>query len=793
MTAANEKNIFLSAENNVLLNNPMFEGSPDCVKILDVDGHLLAMNRNGMCTMEIDRFESVCGADWHSLWPAESYSHIQAAIDAAKSGQTGHFTAPAPTAKGTPKWWDVVVSPIYGTDGMVQTLLSVSRDITAFHQGEEERLRLAEQRQLALDSAELGAWHVEPVTMAFSADQRFRSIFGLGEENLSYEQAVAAIHPDDQARVRLAVNAAIEPDHPVPYETEYRVVHANGEIHWVHAKGRVNYRTEGQNWMLASFDGTVADITERKRADKEREFLFREVQAAKDRMAEIFQQAPAFMCVLQGPEHVFELANDLYLQLVGRQNLIGLPVRQALPELEGQGFFDLLDQVFRTGEAYSGKNARAVLRRGPNAQLEERFLDFVYLPLRDAYGVITGIFVHGVDLTEHKHAEDALRKLAAELSEADRRKNEFLATLAHELRNPLAPIRNGLHVMRLASDNPDRIAQVREMMERQVAQMVHLVDDLLDVARISSGKIELKKEQTEVKTVVLSAIETSLPLIESHHHELKVSLDEKEPFLVEADPIRLSQVLSNLLNNAAKYTLPGGRIDLSVSRDNQMAVISVRDSGIGLSADALTTVFEMFSQVRSASDHARGGLGIGLSLVRRLVEMHGGTVSASSPGPGKGSLFTVRLPLICSAGESLAAPLSPDVPAQARKKLRVLVVDDNIDTAESLSALLEISGHVTRIAHEGRAALILADDFRPDVAFLDIGLPGLNGYELAQALRRAPGLENIMLVALTGWGTHKDRIHSHNAEFDLHLTKPANLEAVERVLGTAQGKVKTLL
>jgi CheY-like chemotaxis protein len=336
--------------------------------------------------------------------------------------------------------------------------------------------------------------------------------------------------------------------------------------------------------------------------------------------------------------------------------------------------------------------------------------------------------------------------------------------------------------MRLAGDNPAALLKVREMMERQVGHMVHLIDDLLDIARISGGKLELKRERTDLKRVLTSAVETSMPLIEAARHRLHVALPDA-CLGVDADVTRIAQVVSNLLNNAAKYTPAGGRIDLSLREDAGMAVITVSDTGVGIPADSLVSVFDMFKQVDRHMERAQGGLGIGLSLVRRLVEMHGGAVSATSAGAGCGSTFEVRLPLAVGDG-ALERRATQRTPADASPLagLRVLVVDDNVDAALTLSMILEASGHTTRVAHDGIAALAVAREFLPQVAFLDIGMPGLNGYETASAMRRTEGLENTALVALTGWGTESDRMRSSDAGFDHHLTKPAQLKAVQDLL-----------
>jgi PAS domain S-box-containing protein len=389
------------------------------------------------------------------------------------------------------------------------------------------------------------------------------------------------------------------------------------------------------------------------------------------------------------------------------------------------------------------------------------------------------------DITDRKRSQENLEQLAAELAETDRRKTEFLATLAHELRNPLAPLSNGLQLMRMAADNPTALEKAREMMERQLRHLVHLVDDLLDIARISSGKIDLKKERVALKAVIDGAVESSLPLVSIAGHSLELDIPDQSVEL-DADPIRLGQVVSNLLNNAAKYTTGGGRIKLSVLREPRAVVISVADSGIGIAHDALPQVFEMFTQVGRGRERSQGGLGIGLALVRRLVELHDGTVTAESAGVGQGSKFMVRLPLASRSEAALPSAAALPEP-QPVIPLRVLVVDDNVDAAESLAALLDLAGHATRVAHDGDQALLTAHEFRPEVVFLDIGMPGKDGYEVAKALRGKPETQQVVLVALTGWGAKDDRARSTSAGFDHHLTKPAGLAAVEGLLSKMAG------
>ncbi|GAB3452581.1 PAS domain S-box protein [Massilia terrae] len=436
-----------------------------------------------------------------------------------------------------------------------------------------------------------------------------------------------------------------------------------------------------------------------------------------------------------------------------------------------------------TGEAAQWEGELRFARVRSETTFPVYFKGFV---VRDAQGNNLGLATVTRDITEHKRSEDALRRIAADLSEADHRKSEFLATLAHELRNPLAPIRTGLDLLRLGGHGgSDRVT---DMMERQLGHLIHLVDDLLDIARITRGKIELKKRPVDLRAIVATALETSAALIESSGHSLSVQLPD-EPLGMEADATRLVQVLSNLLNNAAKYTPSGGHVSVEARREDGQAVVAVTDTGVGIPAESLGSVFEMFTQVRSNLDRAQGGLGIGLSLVRRLVELHGGRVNAASDGAGKGSTFTVRLPLSATVRQTAMRPDDADGVTIGQRPLRVLVVDDNADAAESLVELLRLLGHTTRMAHDGPSGLRLAQEFEPDLVFLDIGLPGMSGHEVARAIRRTDGLERVVLIALTGWGAASDLSQSQEAGFDQHLTKPVSFEALEQAFAAAEERL----
>jgi PAS domain S-box-containing protein len=417
-----------------------------------------------------------------------------------------------------------------------------------------------------------------------------------------------------------------------------------------------------------------------------------------------------------------------------------------------------------------------------HASGEWRWMDGRGRAVYDAERRPTMLYGIGIDITARRRNEEELRRLNDELAQAHRRKDEFLATLAHELRNPLAPITTALEILRRRDAGDATVRATRDVIDRQVRQMTRLVDDLLDVARITRGRIELKRRRVALAEVAHDAVEAARPFVDAGGHTLQVRLPD-EPLWLDADPARLTQVLLNLLNNAAKYTPHGGQIVLTARRDADMAELSVRDNGIGLAPEHRATVFEMFSQVAPALERAQGGLGIGLALARGLVTLHGGSIEARSEGLGRGSEFIVRLPLAPSEHDDARGDATGVAPAMA--SLRVLVVDDNRDAAESLATLLRMMGHEVALAHDGDSALRLAEQFRPGLALLDIGMPGMNGYELARRLRTAPWGQKTVLAALTGWGQQDDKRRAFEAGFDHHLTKPVEAGTLEAVLAEA--------
>ena len=383
-------------------------------------------------------------------------------------------------------------------------------------------------------------------------------------------------------------------------------------------------------------------------------------------------------------------------------------------------------------------------------------------------------------------SEERYRQLNAELAEANRMKDEFLATLAHELRNPLAPIRNALKIQGMAAHDPAMIAKTRELMERQVVHMVRLIDDLLDLSRLSRGLIDLKVERVSLSPAMALAIDASRPFIEQSSHELAVNLPG-EDLVVSADPVRITQIITNLLNNAAKFTPAGGKLGLSLERDGASAVIRVRDNGIGLRADMLERVFNMCEQVDRTYAQVTGGLGIGLTLVKRLVEIQGGSVRAHSAGLTAGSEFVVRLPLAATTGHAADQQKRDAVAGRPEVARRVLVADDNEDAATSLAMFLEMSGHETRVVTDGAQAVAVAEAFRPQVAILDIAMPLMDGLEAARAIRAFPWGGDVLLLALSGFGHESDKARSKDAGFDEHLVKPLDLGRIDGIIGVKPG------
>jgi PAS domain S-box-containing protein len=512
---------------------------------------------------------------------------------------------------------------------------------------------------------------------------------------------------------------------------------------------------------------TGIDITDRKRAEADRQKFVTLIENSTDFIA---------MCDLEG---IPFFVNRAGLALVGLENIEDArrtPVAAFFfPEDQSRVMNEFFPEVLKNGHGEMEVRFRH-FKTG-----EARWMAYKVLTLPDAAGRPIAFATVSQDVTEQKRLEDSLRRLAADLSEADRRKNEFLAMLAHELRNPLAPISNAARVLRLGGRDDDTLRSAAQTLDRQVGQMARLVDDLLDMSRITRGKIELRSERVELAPIIHQAVEAVRAQYKSMNHQLTVAMPSRLVYL-DADPARLAQVVGNLLNNACKFTDKGGHVWLTVESNGEQAVVRVRDNGIGIAPENLPRLFDMFAQVDTSLERSRDGLGIGLTLVKTLVEMHSGTVEAHSDGLGRGSEFVVRLPVLREAADR-ATP-APEKPAVASVRRRVLIVDDNEDGAESLAMLLRFCGHETHLAYDGAEAVDAAERLHPDVILLDIGLPGVNGYEACRRIRERPWGKRILLVALTGWGKDEDRSLSRDAGFDAHMVKPVDHDALLKLLAS---------
>ena len=679
-------------------------------------------------------------------------------------------------------WFDGIGRPV--------RLVGVATDVTARRAAEravqesEARLRLAlddareaeeavrkseELLTRAQRAARVGIWDWNVVTGEANWTEESWRLFGHPpfSRPVTHELWLESVHPDDREQMVAKVQEALRSG---KYAAEYRVRHADGTVRWVESRGETEFAPDGRPVRML---GTSRDVTERRVAEEKLRRREWELQTLADNSPDILTRFDPNL------RHVF--VNAAVLKVTGRQREeylgktnreLGMPAdlcqlwEDALRSVFGTGLQRSIEFAFPTAAGIRHYSARLVPEFGP-----ENTVEYVISVTHD--------------VTDHKRYEEALR-------DQDRRKDEFLATLAHELRNPLAPIRNGLQILRLAPDGEDAL-EIREMMERQLAHMVRLIDDLLDVSRISRGKFELKRELVQVQDILDHAIETSQPLVEAGRHELIVEPPD-EPVWFDGDLTRLAQVVSNLLNNSAKYTPDGGRITLSAKVEGNNAVIRVTDNGSGISAEMLPQVFDIFTQVDRTLDRAQGGLGIGLSLVRRLVEMHGGTIEADSPGVGLGSVFTVRLPVAPPPGTQRISDTSSRriERSPSNSSFRVLVVDDSDDGATSLAMLLEVWGYTVRIAHDGPQAIEAAREFLPELVFLDIGLPGMDGYEVCRRLGAEPGLSGTIFVALTGWGDDEGKKRAQDAGFAFHLVKPVNPDQIEDVLKkTVEGREGT--
>jgi len=659
---------------------------------------------------------------------------------------------------------DDSAAPIRDEQGHVSGCVLIFRDVTA------QRL-VEREKENQLHTARLLASIVESSNDAIigkSLDGFIQSWNAAAERLFGYtaEQAIgqhiSLVIPLDliaeEARIIASLKAGQRIEH---YETER--VRSDGQR--ISVSLTISPIKDGSGNVIGA-SKIVRDITDRQRAERDRQNFVTLVENSTDFIG---------MCDMDGMPF---FVNRAGLEMVGLDS-IDNALRTPLQE-----FFFPEDQEMITNEFLPK------VREIGNNEVEVRFRHFktgaarwmVYkvLMLRNVANQPIGYATVSQDITDRKRLEDDLRRLAVDLSETDRRKNEFLATLAHELRNPLAPMSNMLEVVKRADGDSETIRRAHDTIERQLTQMVRLVDDLLDLNRITHDRLELRRSEVELSSVIQQAVEVARPLIDTAGHNLTIDLPP-EPIFLNADQTRLAQLFGNLLNNSCKYTRPNGEITLTVKRRDGEVAVTVKDNGAGIPPEKLDSIFDMFMQVDRTAEQSQGGLGIGLTLVKRLTEMHGGSIEAKSDGEGQGSEFVVRLPIVQKPEEISTA--ASDAPAAQSAQRRILIVDDNRDSADSLALLLKITGNKTYMAHDGLEAVELIEKHRPEVVLLDIGLPTLDGHEVCRRVREQPWGKDIVVIALTGWGQEDDRRKSEEAGFNGHLVKPVDYDKLLELLG----------
>jgi PAS domain S-box-containing protein len=682
-------------------------------------------------------------------------------------------------------------------------------------QESEERLRLS------VEAANIGAWDFDPRTKHLSWSDRCRLMFGLPlEARVDYDRFLACIHPEDRQRAQAAMSYALDPEGRGSIDVEFRVLWPDGTVRWIVSKGQAFFSGPGPSRRATRLVGTLLDITERKQAEGERNAL---LQRERDRSRQLRKLADAAQQVNAAPtlSAMLEIITHSARDIIGAHqavtsmtvnhewaqaiNSVSLSERYAAwadydVAPDGSGIYAEVCRANRPMRMTQAELEAHPAWRGFGSQAEYHppLWGWLAVPLVARDGRNLGLIqishkYYGEFTAEDEAILSQLGQMAAvaiekeqlyeEIRRSSRTKDEFLAMLAHELRNPLAPLRNAVRVLQAQRPPDTRTERLYSVIDRQSEHMARLLEDLLDVSRITQGKIELRREVVDLAAIVQQTVDAGQDLVAARGQSLTVSLPA-EPLWLDADPTRLHQVIGNLLSNAAKYTQPGGRIEVRLEADAGCAVVRVTDNGGGIDPAFVPHLFELFAQEDRSVARLEGGLGIGLTMVQRLVHLHGGSVEAHSDGLGLGSEFVVRLPLTPRRLET--APVPENAPARQNEvKRRVLVVDDNQDAAETLCDLLALWGHETLEANDGRSALEAVRRYSPELILLDLSMPGMDGYEVARSLQDEKLLGDATLVALTGYGQVEDRRRTREAGFHHHLTKPVDPEALRNLLAGA--------
>ncbi|GHA73940.1 GAF domain-containing protein [Cognatilysobacter bugurensis] len=781
----------------------MVEANPECVMLVAPDGAVLQMNAAGLRMVEATDETHVVGACVFPLVAPEHRAAFEHLNERVCRGERAELAFEIVGLGGTRRWMETTAVPLpMHSGGFAQ--LSVTRDVTARVTGERALADSRARLDYAVRLSGVGFWYCDLPFDELEWDAQVKAHFFLSPDaRVTIDTFYERMHADDREATRDAIARSIESR--LPYDVFYRTTDPGSDaIKWVRALGGTAYGADGSP---IRFDGVTVDVSAQK-ASEERLARMLDREREQGRLLAQVAIAARTIQAASSADSVLRVVTEEARRILGAQSAVtrltsepdGVETLSALsragahgsehPQGETPELAALCARVRDTNRpmrvaARQRATPHSTLCVGSDASDDLGTDGWLAAPYTAHDGRNLGVItLRGNQERDFTEADEAILQQLAQIAsvalenarlydrlrEQDRRKDEFLATLAHELRNPLAPIRTGLQVLRMTRDT-EQAASTRAMMERQLAHLVRLVDDLLDVSRITVGKVTLDRQRIDLREAIDSAVEATRPLVDSQAQTLTVRMPEA-PITLDADLTRLSQVVANLLHNSAKYTPAGGNIELDVAAAADAVAITVRDDGAGIPADMLRRVFDAFTQVDRTLDRAQGGLGIGLTLVRRLVELHGGRVEARSAGLGRGSAFTITLPRPLADGVSVpAVPTTPLQPASSC--LRLLVVDDNVDAAMSLGMLLELGGHEVRIAHSGPDAIDAAASGDCDVVFLDIGLPGFDGYEVARRLRAKAGPAPV-LVAVTGWGNEEDRRLAQDAGFDHHLVKPVD-------------------
>ena len=795
----------------------LFESSPDCAKVLDLQGNLLSMNLNGQCLMEVDDLSQLCGLPWASLWPGEPRQQIETALEQARQGQMGHFAAFCPTAKGTPKFWDVRVTPIHGADGQLQGFLSVSRDITALQELLRARERagiLAHAQKVTMEQVVSGA-SLEQVlgTLARAAETYFEeamlvSIF-LTQDGYLRRGAAPSLPSEFIAAVdgmAIGPNAGSSGT-AAHFNQEVVVADITTDPLWQDYKEVALLHGLRSCWSqpIRSPRGTVLGTLACYRrtvhvptpAEKETVALLvntaalvlyhrRVIEERQTTQEALLQSEERYRLALEASGNIGTWAVDpetnMAVMDAGFANLFGVD-----PEIANQG----AEVEYFSDRIHLEDRPRVLQAIAYAIETGERYdIDYRIAHLS---GEVVWVTAKGKMFTDEKTGRKLFagvavditprKQIEQQLQDNDRRKNEFLAMLAHELRNPLAPIRAAAKLLQLGKLDEERLRQTSEIIDRQVRHMTGLVDDLLDVSRVTQGLIDLDRAPLDIGHAVAAAVEQARPMMVSRGHRLVVEMATEVP-LVLGDEKRLVQVIANLLGNAAKFTHEGGEIQVKAEALESQVLIHIVDNGIGMSPELVASAFDLFTQGQRSSDRSTGGLGLGLALVKSLVELHGGTVVCQSAGAGQGSTFTLHLPRLGVETGNSHIHETASVPQATTGSLRIMVVDDNADASSTLAMLLEVFGYEVFVEHRPLRAIERAKDTLPHALLLDIGLPEINGFELAKRLRAQPETANAVLIAVTGYGQESDRLQTRAAGFDHHLVKPVDPDELLAILAS---------